>query len=116
MSDVKNMEIDRTNVDQTNIQKEEETVNNLLEAAKKEIRAVKEINAVNLKKAREKAKLDLAIPLRSKKVALLYRRALNEKKQLLGLEPEPSKVKFLAVVLLLTKTFQSKGCIFTQVI
>ena len=101
MSDVTSMEID-----QKNIQKEEETVNNLLEAAKKEIRAVKEKNAAELKKAKEKAKSDLSIPLKSKKVALLYRRALNEKKQLLGLEPEPekkpSKVKFLTVVLLST--------------
>ena len=112
MSDVTSMEIH-----QKNIQKEEETVDNLLEAAKKEIRAVKEKNDADLKKAREKAKSDLAIPLRSKKVALLYRRALNEKKQLLGLEPQPekpSKVKFLTVVLLLVKTFQSTLQIYSR--
>ena len=90
--------MDVTENDQAMIQKEEENVKNLLEAAKREIKAVKEVNAVNLKKAREIAKSALAIPLKSRKVALLYKRALKAKKKLLGLEPEPqnpSKVKYL---------------------
>ena len=97
MSDsITNMDVNEN--DQAMIQKEEENVNNLLEAAKRELKAVKEVNAVNLKKARDIAKSALAAPLKSRKVALLYRRALKEKKKLLGLEPEPqnpSKVKYL---------------------
>ena len=72
MSDsITNMDVNEN--DQAMIQKEEENVQNLLEAAKKEIRAVKEVNSVNLKE-------------------------VKEKKKLLGLEPEPqnpSKVKYL---------------------
>ena len=74
--------------DRAMIQKEEDNVKNLLEAAKREMKAVKEVNAVNLKKAIDIGKSALAIPLKSRKVALLYRRALKEKKQLLGLEPQ----------------------------
>ena len=97
MSDsITNMDVNEN--DQAMIQKEEENINNLLEAAKRELKAVKEVNAVNLKKAKDIAKSALAAPLKSRKVALLYRRALKEKKKLLGLEPEPqnpSQVKYL---------------------
>ena len=97
MSDsITNMDV--TENDQAMIQKEEENVQNLLEAAKKEIRAVKEVNAVNLKEVKDKNQAALALPRKSLKVAILYKRALKEKKKLLGLEPEPensSKVKYL---------------------
>ena len=92
---ITNMDVNQN--DQAMIQKEEENVKNLLDAAKREIKAVKEVNAENLKKARDVAKSALAIPLKSKKVALLYQKALKEKKKLLGLDPEPqnpSKVKY----------------------
>ena len=93
-----NTNMDVTENDQAMIQKEEENVQNLLEAAKKEIRAVKEVNAVNLKEVKEKNQAALALPRKSLKVAILYKRALKEKKKLLGLESEPensSKVKYL---------------------
>ena len=100
MSDTTKMEVGEATVDEAtlkDIQKEEENTQKLWEKANESLKAVKERNKKNIDAAKEKARLELVKPLKLRKTALLYKKALMAKKRLLGIEPEPekaSKVKF----------------------